>query len=437
MNKTHQAVVEGLSHDGRGVVKHDGKVYFVPQALPGEKIEFEPFKKRRGQFSGKLVEVMVASPHRIQPECEYFGTCGGCSLQHLSADQQLFDKQKTLVDSLVKIGKVAPENILSSVTGDVWHYRRKARPGVKYVPKKGGVLVGFREPGSHYLTSLRHCKTLDRRLSGLLDPIHDLVSKLSCYQQIPQIEFAAADNATALVLRHLQPLLERDLDFLRDFAQQFQVHLYLQPKGLDSVYPLWPVEPEPLFYLLPQFDLHIEFSATDFVQINGQVNEALIDLAVTLLEPSSSDRVLDLFCGLGNFTLPLAMSGAEIVGVEGEQTLVNKGINNAKLNQIDNVEFKLMDLFGESIMDLGTSKFTKVLLDPPRSGALNVVTDLMPKIQPRRIVYVSCNPSTLARDAGILVHQHEYRLTHAGVIDMFPHTAHVESIAVFENTKDL
>lgn len=437
MNKTHQAVVEGLSHDGRGVVKHDEKVYFVPQALPGEKIEFEPFKKRRGQFSGKLVEVLVASPHRIKPECEYFGTCGGCSLQHLSVDQQISYKEKTLIDNLARIGNVVPDNILSSVTGDDWYYRRKARPGVKYVPKKGGVLVGFREPGSHYLTSLRHCKTLDRRLSGLLDPIHELVSKLSCYQQIPQIEFAAADNATALVLRHLQPFLEQDLNFLRDFAQQYQVHLYLQPKGLDSIHPLWPVEPEPLFYLLPQFGLQIQFSATDFVQINRQVNEALIDLAITLLEPASSDRVLDLFCGLGNFTLPLAMSGAEIVGVEGEQSLVNKGVNNAKLNQIDNVEFKQIDLFGDSTMDLAASEFTKVLLDPPRSGALKVVTDLIPEIQPRRIVYVSCNPSTLARDAGVLVHQHGYRLTHAGAIDMFPHTAHVESIAVFTSKKDL
>ena len=434
MNQVHHAVVEGLSHDGRGVVRYDGKVYFVPNALPGEKIEFEPLRKRRGQFSGKLVDVLVTSPHRTKPECEYFGICGGCSLQHLSVDQQVFYKQKTLLDNLSRIGNLVPENILSSVTGDAWHYRRKARPGVKYVPKKGGVLVGFRESGSHYLTSLRHCKTLDRRLSRLLDPLHSVVSKLSCYQQIPQVEFAAADNATALVLRHLQPLMDQDLDHLRDFAQQSQIQLYLQPKGLDSIYPLWPAEPEQLYYLLPKFDVKIEFSATDFVQINSQVNETLIDLAVELLDPVSNDQVLDLFCGLGNFTLPLARSGAEIIGIEGDQALVNKGKSNAELNRIENVDFRLMDLFGESIMDLGALDSTKVLLDPPRSGALKVVTDLIPEIQPRRLVYVSCNPGTLARDAGVLVHQHGYTLTHAGAVDMFPHTAHVESIAVFESS---
>lgn len=433
MGKRYRACVEGLSHDGRGIVRHEAKVFFVPGALPGETVEFEEQRKRRGQFAGKLTKVEHESPHRVVPECQYFGICGGCTLQHLSTEQQIVYKEKTLLDSLNRIGNVAPDNIMPAITGEPWNYRRKARPGVKFVPKKGGILIGFREQGTSYLTSLKHCKTLEKNLSALLDPLHNLVSILSCYRQIPQIEFAAGDNAIALVMRHLQPLLDADLEILVQFAREHEIQFFLQPKGLDSIHPLWPKDPEPLYYDLLDLNLRIEFSATDFVQINGEVNQALIDCVLAFIEPGPRDRILDLFCGLGNFTLPMAASGAEVLGAEGDQTLVTKGRHNAKLNRLNNIDFLQVDLFADPMLDSQSLECTKLLLDPPRSGALKVVTELVPKIFPRRIVYVSCNPATLARDSAILVHQHGYRLTNAGVIDMFPHTAHVESIGVFEN----
>ena len=438
MSRLYRARVEGLSHDGRGVVRLDAKVFFVPGALPGETIEFEEQRKRRGQFAGKLTNVERESPHRVVPECQYFGICGGCTLQHLSAEQQIDYKEKTLLDSLNRIGNVTPDNIMPPISGKTWNYRRKARPGVKFVPKKGGILIGFREQGTSFLTSLKHCKTLEKNLSALLGPLHDLVSNLSCYKQIPQIEFAAGDNAIALVMRHLQPLLQSDLDLLTQFAKRYEIQFFLQPKGLDSVHPLWPTNPEPLYYDLPDLNLRIEFSATDFVQVNGAVNQALVNSVLDFIEPGPEDRILDLFCGLGNFTLPMAAAGAEVLGVEGDRILVTKGRRNAELNRLKNINFREVDLFADSMLDLHLQplEFTKLLLDPPRSGALKVVTELVPKILPRRIVYVSCNPATLARDSAILVHQHGYRLKYAGAIDMFPHTAHVESMGVFENAQD-
>lgn len=431
--KKREAVVDDLSHDGRGVLKLDGKVYFVQGALPGERIEFEPFRKRRGQFTGRLLSVLSASPHRVQPACEYFGTCGGCTLQHFAPDQQLAHKEKTLLGNLSRIGRVEPENLLPALSGENWHYRRKARPGVKYVPKKGGVLVGFRELGNSYLTSLRQCKTLERRLSDLLDPLHQVIAQTSIFQQVPQLEFAAGDNATAVVLRHMQPLNPRDLDLLTKFAQHHQVQLFLQSGGLDTIKPLWPEVPIPLYYLLPDFDLSIEFSPSDFIQVNGTINQSLIQQAIDLLDLKAPDCVLDLFCGLGNFTLPVAKSGVTVTGVEGEQGLVQKGRANAAKNNLDNVKFVELNLYGESILKLGSSNYNKLLLDPPRSGADEVVKYLVPKIRPQKIVYVSCNPATLARDAETLVHHHGYRFTHAGAIDMFPHTAHIESMGVFES----
>ena len=436
MGKLYRGCVEGFSHDGRGIVKLEDKVFFVPGALPNETIEFESQRKRRGQFIGKLNKIERASPHRVIPDCEYFGICGGCTLQHLSPEQQIIYKEKTLLDTLHRIGDVVPENVLPTISGETWYYRRRARPGVKFVPKKGGILIGFREQGTSYLTSLKNCKTLDRRLSALLGPLHNLVAKLSCYGQVPQIEFAAADNAIAMVMRHLQPLIDTDRDLLELFAQRHEIQLFLQPGGLDSIVPLWPPNPEPLYYELPDLGLRIEFSATDFVQINGEVNQTLINRVLNFINPGPGDRILDLFCGLGNFTLPLAVSGAEVLGVEGDQNLVIKGRQNAELNRVQNVAFQQMDLFSDSTINLNSMEFTKMLLDPPRSGALKVVTELVPHIFPQRIVYVSCNPATFSRDAEILTHHHGYRLTHAGAIDMFPHTAHVESFGVFEKSLD-
>ncbi len=429
--ETASALVTDLSHDGKGVVKLDGRVYFVPGALPGEVVEFVPFKKRRGKFSGKIVSVESRSPDRVEPECEYFGICGGCTLQHLAPAKQLEYKQKMLLDNLNKIGRVLPEQQLPAIAAEQWNYRRKARPGCKFVPKKGGILIGFREQGSSYLTSLKHCSTLDKRLSNLLDPLHVLIAKLSCFNQIPQLEIASADNAVALVLRHLSPLSEDDCRALVEFAQKHSVQFFLQPGGLNTVTPLWPEQPDSLYYLLTDYDLKLEFSVTDFIQVNARVNQQMIAQALVLLELVPEDNVLDLFCGLGNFTLPMAQSGARIMGVEGEYSLVSRARANAELNGLKNVQFEVMNLHKETVKDLAVEGFNKILLDPPRSGALEVVTYLVPLIRPEKIIYISCNPSTLARDAEVLVHQHGYRMIHAGAIDMFPHTSHIESMGVF------
>ncbi len=427
-----EAVVADLSHAGEGVVKQpDGRVVFVPGALPGETIRFVPGRKQRGRLSGRLEAVLSPSPNRVEPRCEYFGVCGGCSLQHLDIDAQRAAKEKVLLDSLQRLGRVSPGRVLPILAGDPWHYRRKARPGCKFVPGKGGILVGFREQGSAYLTSLRSCVTLDSRLSMLLDPLHELVGALDCHRQLPQIEFAAADNAVALVIRHLVPLTDADQEKLAAFAREREVQLFTQSAGPDSIQPLSPGAPEPLVYRLEDYDLDMTFAAADFIQVNAWVNAAMIRQALEFLAPGPGDHVLDLFCGLGNFTLPVARSGARVTGIEGEAALVEKGRANARANDLDNVEFRAQNLHAEDVRALAETGCNKLLLDPPRSGALEVVSHLVGAVLPETIVYVSCNPATLARDAEILVHRHGYDLGDAGAIDMFPHTAHVESMAVF------
>ena len=426
-----QADVIDLSHDGRGVVKVDGKVYFVPGALPGERITFLPRKKRRRELTGELVTVDSASDDRVEPRCSYFGICGGCTLQHLSAPRQLELKQKVLLDALERIGRVSPDEIMPSLNGDYWGYRRKARPGCKYVAKKGGMLIGFREQASSFLTSLRSCETLDPRLSKLLSPLHETIGNLSCYNRIPQIEMAVADNGVALVVRHLVPLEQTDRTRLKEFAITHSVRILMQSGGPDTVEPLWPSEEEPLEYRLPKFDLAMSFSPLDFIQVNASVNDLMIDRAIDELNLDGANDVLDLFCGLGNFTLPIARSGAQVVGIEGDQSLVEKGRENAQRNRLDNVQFEAMNLHDDSVTSLARYQCDRMLLDPPRSGAIEVVTHLVPLLMPEIIVYVSCNPATLARDAGVLVNTHGYHLTRAGAVNMFPHTAHIESIATF------
>jgi len=426
-----QGTVSYLSHDGRGVVRIEDRVYFVAGALRGEEIEFVPRKKRRGQFTGDLKSVITASPDRVTPRCNYFGVCGGCTYQHLSESVQVAEKQQILLDTLRKIGRVTPDSILAPLSGDPWGYRRKARPGCKYVEKKGGILVGFREQGTSYLTSLRHCDALEPRLSALLDPLHTLIAGLSCFNQVPQIEMAAADNAVSLVIRHLAVFTADDLEKLKHFARHHQIQLLLQSAGPDSIVPLWPENPEKLQYRLSNYDLVLEFTASDFVQVNGQVNEMMIEQAIEQLALRPELTVLDLFCGLGNFTLPLAKKCASVVGVEGDPTLVEKGKFNAGRNNMQNVRFEAMDLHSEKVAELTMFPADRVLLDPPRSGALEVVTHLVPELKPQVIVYVSCNPATLARDADILVHHNGYRLAAAGAINMFPHTAHIEAMATF------
>ena len=428
--------VEDLTHEGLGVVKVDGRVYFVDGVLPDELITLRRGKKRKGKFEGIAMEILQPSAQRIMPECEYFKLCGGCSLQHFEPEAQLKYKEKILLDNLVRIGKVEPKSIIPALVGDIWHYRRKARLGVKFVAKKGGILVGFREKRSSFITSLQWCKTLDKRISNHLDGLHQLISGLSNNARIPQIEVAAGNNTIGLVLRHLENLSASDLTALKDYARNEQVSFYSQSKGPDSVVPVWPETPVSLSYRHDYFNIDLEFGPLDFIQVNDSVNQKMVKQAYDFLEPDQNDRILDLFCGLGNFTLPLATSGARVTGIEGDKYLVEKGNTNIRLNGLDNVSFELHDLQKQDLQKpdscFTTQQFNKMLIDPPRSGALDVVTGIIPILKPDRLIYVSCNPATLARDADIMVNHNGYSLAHVGAIDMFPHTAHVESMAVFD-----
>ena len=428
-----EAKVEDLTHEGMGVIKDQGKVYFVDGVLPGETVIFLPGRKRKGKFTGKLLDILESSAERVTPECQYFGVCGGCSLQHLDSGAQLRYKEKVLLDNLARIGRVEPGSVIPAITGERWHYRRKARLGVKLVPKKGGILVGFRERQSSYITSLQRCETLDSRISGLLPALHELVEGLGNNSRIPQIEVAAGDENVAMVFRHLEPLTDDDQQRLQDFAMQSGTFVYSQSAGPDSVIALWPQNPPPLSYRHDAFDVELRFGPLDFIQVNASINQAMVRQACELLRAGPGDRVLDLFCGLGNFSLAIARSGASVTGIEGDDHLVRKGTLNAAHNGMTNVTFQKYDLQRDDVAVIdGTPRYNRMLVDPPRSGALEVVTRMVPLLRPERLVYVSCNPATLARDADVLVNNNGYQLSAVGAIDMFPHTAHVESMAVFE-----
>ena len=427
------ATVAALTHDGEGIVR-EGKAAFVPGALPGESIRFRRIRRHRQHDEAELLEVLQPSPARVVPRCEHFGVCGGCALQHLAPEAQLEAKQTELRDNLERVGRVLPREWLPPLRGPVWSYRRRARLGSKFVTKKDRVLVGFRERLAPYVAEVRHCEVLARPLGGLIESLASLLSGLSIRHRIPQIETAVADNAVALVLRVLDPPTAADLARLREFAATHSVRLYLQDGGLESVRPLDTEAPlEPLRYTLREFAVQLEFTPTDFVQINAQINEALVARAVELLDPTPSSTILDLFCGLGNFTLPLARLGARVVGVEGERGLVERARHNARLNGISNAEFHVADL--ARLPATGTpwlkDTYTHVLLDPPRAGAAGVLASIS-RLNPRRVLYISCHPGSLARDLGVLVHEQGMTLVAAGVLDMFPHTTHVESLALLE-----
>lgn len=428
----HRARIESLSHDGRGVTRIDGKVVFVEGALPDELADFVITRSRRSHCDGKVLTVLESSAERTDAPCEVFGICGGCSLQHLDADAQLTYKQQSLLDNLQRLGNVEPESLLEPIQGPAWHYRRKARLGVRYVEKKGGVLVGFRERNKSYITSLKDCLTLDSRCSALLPGLHELVEGLSCKTRVPQIEVAAGDNDLALVFRHLEPLTENDHRLLTTFAELHEIQVWLQSGGRDTVSPLAPANPPPLFYGLPEFELKLFFSPTDFVQVNTSVNQQLIASALRLLQPVPQDKILDLFCGLGNFSLPLAKSVEQVVGLEGDAQLVKRGTTNAEFNNLENVHFLQADLFNKEFAVELDMLPNKILLDPPRSGAIEAIKQLVPRFKPERLIYISCNPASLARDSELLVNHLGYRLKTAGVVNMFPHTNHVESIALFK-----
>ena len=429
--------IEDLTHDGRGVARRDGKTVFVEGGLPGEEVECVCTVRRSRRDEAQAINVLTPAPERVEPRCAHYALCGGCSLQHLASEQQLARKQRWLLDSLTHIGKVQPEQVLEPMTGPLWHYRRRARLGVKYVTKKERVLVGFRERRSALVADLRHCEVLDERIGKRLEELAALIETLSIRDRLPQIEIAGGDDAMALNLRVLAPPSEADLAVLRDFGERYGFMLYLQPGGPDSVRTLADFGsnlPQTarggLHYRLPAFDLRLDFQPWHFIQINATINRQLVERVSELLAIGPEDRVLDLFCGLGNFTLALARQAREVVGVEGDTDLVEWARRNATLNRVENAQFHTADLTGTLEDQLWLQGgYDRILLDPPRSGAL----ELMPKVATlaaQRVVYVSCHPATLARDVGELVHRFGYRLESAGVVDMFPHTAHVESIAV-------
>jgi len=420
--------IDSLDAEGRGVARNaEGKVVFVEGALPGEEVDFQVLRKKSSFEIGRLTQVLGGASSRQTPRCPHFGVCGGCSLQHTDARTQMAAKQRWLEENLARIGKVVPETLLPIVYGEDWHYRRRARLGARYVPKKGGAMVGFREKRSSYITDMRECHVLPPQVSALISPLRSLVEALSIRARLPQIEVAVGDNATVLVIRHLDPLTEDDGSRLRSFGETHSVHLWLQPGGPESAHPFHPRESE-LYYELPEFDLRLAFRPTDFTKVNHGVNRILVSRAVRLLDPQPGERIADLFCGIGNFSLPLASRGAQVIGFEGSNDLVERARQNATLNTLA-VQFEVMNLVRPNLAPY--APFDKLLIDPPREGAVEIAKAL-PAAWPRRIVYVSCDPATLARDAGLLVHTKGFRLAAAGVVNMFPHTAHVESIALFE-----
>ena len=431
-----EAIITDLTHDGRGVARRDGKAVFVSGALPGERVMAEQTAKNRHFDEARTLDVLEASPDRVAPRCPHFGTCGGCVLQHMDETRQIEAKQRVLMENLERIGHVSPTSVLPPLTGASWGYRRKGRFSVRRVNKKDRTLVGFREQDPRFVADLSECHTVIPEIGGKVAQLAALVESLDAREHIPQIEFIAGDAAAdfsgvALVFRHLQPLSEGDRARLAAFGQANAFAIFLQPGGVESVHALWPDAPQLAFALAP-WDVSLAFRPLDFIQVNAALNEKMIARTFELLDPQPQDRVLDLFCGLGNFTLPMARLVGEVVGVEGEAGLVARARENAQRNGLSNAQFHAADLTqdqrGTAWMRQG---FDKLLLDPPRSGAIEVLQQL-PLKQFDRIVYVSCHPGSLARDAGYLVNGQGYALASAGVMDMFPHTAHVESIALFE-----
>jgi 23S rRNA (uracil1939-C5)-methyltransferase len=427
-----EADIVDLAHDGRGIARDAGcKTVFIEGALPGERVRFRVLKRRRQLDEAGLVDVLTASPDRVAPACAHFGICGGCSLQHLSAPAQLAAKERHLLDNLERIGRVRPEHVLAPLRGPAWAYRRRARLGVKYVYKKGRVLAGFREREKPYLADIQRCEILLEPLATLPRDLAALVETLAIREKIPQVEVAAGDRETALVFRVLEAPGTEDIEKIAAFGVAQGVQIFLQTGGLDTVRALRP-DYAPLSYAVDEGRVVIEFGPVDFIQINREINASMVSAALELLQPSADDRVLDLFCGLGNFTLPLARRAQGVVGVEGDAALLAKAAANAARNGVGNAAFFMENLFEPAKFGpWADERYDLVLLDPPRAGASALLTR-MAQWRPRRVVYISCHPGSLARDAEILVYNQGFQLTHAGVMDMFPHTTHVESIAVFE-----
>ena len=427
--------VTAMTHDGRGIASVDGKRVFIHGALPGEAVSFQVTRRTRTYDEAEVVEVLTPAPERVEPRCAAYARCGGCSLQHMDPAAQILAKQQVLLDNLRHIGQVSPERVLPPLTGPVWGYRRKARLGVRRVRTRNRVLVGFRERRSAFIAEAARCEVLDETVGGQLEALAALIDGLSIADHVPQIEVAVTDALTVLVLRVMAAPSAADLEALRAFGLAHQIQFWLQPKGPDSAAPIPGAfaADQMLAYGLPDDGLAMHFRPHDFTQVNEVMNRRMVAQAMALLDPAPGERLLDLFCGLGNFTLPMARRAREVVGVEGDADLVAQARANAERHGLTQARFVMANLYDPAALDSppwGAGAFDGALLDPPRSGA----REILPAVAAtgaRRVVYVSCHPATLARDAGDLVRLHGFRLAAAGVMDMFPHTGHVESVALF------
>jgi 23S rRNA (uracil1939-C5)-methyltransferase len=427
------AQIEKFSHDGRGIARINGKTTFIEGALPGEVVTFQYLRKKSDFDEGRLCEVIEPSLSRAEPLCAHYTLCGGCSLQHLRGETQIHAKQTLLLELLARTGHCQPAEVLEPLTSALWHYRNKARLSVRYVEKKQATLVGFREKNNpRYITEINHCVVLNARVDAEIGRLRGLIDTLDDPHCIAQIEVAAGDEDVALIFRNVASLSTSDEEKIRQFAREAHFRIYLQPSGPDSVFLFYPENAENfLSYHLPVQKIHFQFHPTDFTQVNAALNQRMVTQALNLLDLGPNDRVLDLFCGLGNFSLPIARSVAHVIGIEGSQTMVERAKMNAENNNLTNTEFFCANLDDEQVLIPFIAKnMNKLLLDPPRTGALAIVKQI-DKLNLKRIVYISCNPATLARDADILVNQHGYHMLAAGVMDMFPHTSHVESMALF------
>ena len=435
MAEPETAVVADLTHEGEGVVRASetsGKTVFVAGALPGERITFRRRSFHKSHDEAELLEIIDASPDRVTPRCAHFGVCGGCAMQHLAPEAQIAAKQRELAANLARIGNVEPAQWLPPLLGPHWSYRRRARLSSRYVTKKGRSLVGFREKQGKYVADVERCEVMAEPVGALVGTLARLLTSMERRESIPQIEVALSDGERALVVRVLDPLPDSDLETLRAFERDQGLRILLQPGGLHTIAPLTP-GPVDLHYRLEAFDVRLDFGPSDFVQVNSAINQAMVARAIELLDVGPADRVLDLYCGLGNFTLPLARRAGSVVGIEGEESLIDRARANARRNGIENAEFHVADLSVAPDPTLSWMRrpYDAVLLDPPRVGAREVLSAVA-HIAPRRVVYISCHTGSLARDLGVLTHELGFRLTAAGVLDMFPHTTHVESMAVLD-----
>ncbi len=427
------ATVENLSHDGRGIAHIQGKTTFIEGGLPGEEVHFH-YLQQRSRFDEALVsQVLKPIATRCIPQCAHFGVCGGCLLQHMHLDHQLTYKQQVFQELLQHQAKLQPLEWLPPLSGPPWGYRRKARLAVKYVVKKNRLLIGFRERRGRFVADINHCPVLHPVIGERLQALSFLINEFSIRDKIPQIEVAIGDNHGAIIIRHLEPFSVTDLTLLKEFAIEHSLYVYLQPGGLESVHLWYPQDAKPLHYRLTHYDLVLEFQPWQFIQVNAAVNQKMIDQAISLLAIQPQDKILDLFCGIGNFSLPIARCGALVTGVEGDSSTVEQAIKNAQNNRLTNCQFYCSDLFSPPFhLEWAQHQYDKLLLDPPRSGA-PLIADYIQNWNPSRIVYISCNLTTLVRDSSILC-QKGYQLTKTGIMDMFPHTQHVEAIALFFET---